>query len=382
MSGFWDLQSAASTLLSFIDVSGSSASTEERVTAVVGTIMEAGASNRLNPGFFLSELRRRLLKLETRPQHKYVVIGFLSLASSLRPTTTRRINGVHIAIGASIARYRQERASIAASDRVFQDTPPSYTPIKLTVTARSDHEALSQSHKALSLLLGWWNHALTYGRSRYSMGGRPGPVAEIVLAPLRTLHAPSGRSLNHWYYDPDFAKYPRPFARSDQWTHLQKAEKSVRNKLTGHRYQGLLENATLAYYTACSCHMLENAFLGLWTLLETLTGTDQGDTLIRRTLFPIVQKHYDLCSWELRHLLYYRNCYIHRGDTRSDIQRLVYQLKGYVDILLKWWLFNFGKLRDKQEVFDLLDTPRGAKRISQHIQVLKHALKHAEKAGR
>jgi hypothetical protein len=126
--------------------------------------------------------------------------------------------------------------------------------------------------------------------------------------------------------------------------------------------------------------VLENTFLSLWTLLETLTGTDQGETLIRRTLFPVSEKGYELCQWELRHLQHFRNCYVHRAHTRADIQLLVYQLKVYVDMLLRWWLFDFGKLPDTQEIFDLLDGPRDPRRIRQRIRLLKKVLKHAEKA--
>ena len=102
---------------------------------------------------------------------------------------------------------------------------------------------------------------------------------------------------------------------------------------------------------------------------------------MRRTLFLIAEKHREYCSWELRHLHYYRNCLVHRGDSRSDIERLVYQLKRYVDILLKWWLFHFNGFADKQEVFDVLDTSRDAGLIGKRIRILKYAMKHAKKAG-
>ena len=184
---YGDIDRAASTLLSFIDFSGSTASTEEQLGAVVRTIMEAGVKNQLNPRFFLSELGRRLTLLENRKKNKYVVIGHVSIANSLDPIAKRCIKGVHISIGSNIERYTQGRNSIAAHDRILQDTPSTYTSIKLTISARSEDEAFSQSERAWSLLLGWWNHALTYGRSRLFLGGRPGPVAEIVLSPLRPL---------------------------------------------------------------------------------------------------------------------------------------------------------------------------------------------------
>jgi len=378
--GLFDIHNAASILLSFLDISGSSASSDEHLSAIVTSICESGASNKLNSPFFLSDLRRRLSQLETRPVCEYVVIGRISLSKSFRTITQRRINGVHIAIGADISQYSEYHSTIAARDRIFHGVPSSYLPITLKLGARSAPEALSRSDDALYLLLGCWNLAVTYRRPRYTFGGRHGPVAEIVLAPLRTLHKPSGESLNYWHYDPDFAIYPEAYSSSDNWVNIRDAEKAVRNKLATHNHQDFLENCIRGYYSACSCHMPHNAFLSLWTLLERLTGTDKGHVLIGRTLYPILQNCYDFCKWELRHLHHYRDCLVHRGDQRSDIELLVYQLKAYVDVVLQWWVFKAGRLVDKQEAFDLMDTPRDAKRIRRRIQILKQALKRPEMA--
>ena len=128
--------------------------------------------------------------------------------------------------------------------------------------------------------------------------------------------------------------------------------------------------------------MLENTFLSLWSLLEILTGTDKGDILIRRILYGIKQNHREACQWELRHLHIYRNRYVHQGKTRPDIERLVYQLKMYVDVMLRCWLFQFGKLEDEQVLFSLLDTPLDSQGIAKRMRILKHALENARKAGR
>jgi hypothetical protein len=381
IKGFADLDTAASTLLTFLDITGSTAGVDEQNRTIVDSIMQVGVCNKLKPRSFLDVLQNKLSELEQRPTNDYRVIGYISLSSNLK-LTTRRIDGVRISLGANIGRFAAARKDIASGDQILSDTPRSYTPFKVLLNGRSRQEALSRSSKALAFLLGCWNHALTYGRARYSMGGRPGPIADIVLAPLRSLHSPSGDSLGLWMYDSDFVKYPSPFYDKTKWGKLREAEKQIRAQLRGHPFHPLLYNAILAYHEACSTHSLDNAFMTLWTLLETLTGTHQGEKLISRTLFPVAEKHYERYKWILKHLHRYRNKNVHCGETRPDIQTLAYQLKGYVDILLHCWLFHFHLLSEKQEVFDLLDVSRDSKKLSRQLKVLRMAEKHFKKARR
>jgi hypothetical protein len=373
---------AASTLLSFLDITGSQTGTAERLEIVESCIGEAGARNKLEPGFFLTELRRRLIGAEGGITHKRIVIGHISVSSSIGPVDSRRIDGVHISFGGAIARFQEEIRRVTEYAPVIKDVPSSYMPVRLSLSARSDEDAFSRTRNAIFQLLGWWNHALTYCRNKITFGGVPGPIAEIVLAPVRTVHDAKGRAGDCWHYETDFAHYPAPSCTKDQWGRLQKRESLIRAKLRGHHSREFLENLARAYYAACSCQTPDNTFLSLWTLLEVLTGTDKGETLIRRASFPISQKHCQVCGWELRHLQLCRNRLVHRGETRPDMQRLAYQLKVYVDILFNWWVFQSGTFQDRQEFLDLLDTPRDSKRLSQRIRVLRHALKHAQTAGR
>lgn len=208
LKGFGEIDTAATTLYSFLDITGSSLGVDEQIEAISNSIMQVGARDQLNPSSFLSALQDKLKELEQRPAKDYVVVGYISLSPKLKPRTRRTIDDVRISLGASIGLFVEARKSIVVGDQILQDTPRSYTPLKVLVKGRSNSEVLSRSSEALAFLLGCWNHALTYNQVRYSMGGRPGPIAEIVLAPLRSLHSPSGASLGLWEYDPDFVKYP------------------------------------------------------------------------------------------------------------------------------------------------------------------------------
>ncbi len=65
-----------------------------------------------------------------------------------------------------------------------------YSPVRVSVRARSEHEAYEKATGALDLLRGIWN--LRLNSAARSSSGKRKPVNVLQLGPLHSLHEPNG----------------------------------------------------------------------------------------------------------------------------------------------------------------------------------------------
>jgi hypothetical protein len=109
------------------------------------------------------------------------------------------------------------------------------------------------------------------------------------------------------------------------------------------------------------------AFLELWTLLERLTATKSAkyDNLINRTAFIYPDREIELHKLVLEHLKMYRNSSVHDGVRKEEVRIYVYQLKRYVERLIKFHVFNVIKSKSLEETIEFLD-------VSTQTDLLKH----------
>jgi hypothetical protein len=229
---------------------------------------------------------------------------------------------------------------------------------------------------ALDLLRGIWNLAITFRRFRKSIPTR-GPVNDIVLGPVQTLHQPNGTPAgNVYWYQPSYRQAVRPADLSGKMQGLRSFELRVRSRLRGAKDGELLSRALVRYARAQDEPDLENVFLSLWSLLETLTDTlkTSYDYTIRRAAF--LWKDQGLALQELRHLRLWRNRTVHRGESSEERETHVYQLKMYVDALLAFLLLDPNN-RNKafSEIAQFLDLPHDTGALRKMIAVYQRGLK-------
>ena len=253
---------------------------------------------------------------------------------------------------------------------------------------RSHWEAVTRALDALDLLRGIWNFALNRRKWSRTTGGARRPVDQVLLGPLHSLHDPDGSLVSpaDWF-ESDYVKPAQSRELSRRWKQVKEDEHNVRAGLARSAYQEPLEDALRRYTRALDLFQWEAAFLGLWGLLETLTGTkphDGHDLTMRRASFLYPDPEREVHFQTLNHLRHYRNRSVHGGESSTTIEAYLYQLKRYVEQLLFFHLTNtyrFGSVERASEFLGLPPGPDDLRRMAKaHRKDSKDARAAAELA--
>lgn len=260
------------------------------------------------------------------------------------------------------------------------EIPNNFVHVRVNVEARTIIEAYHKAIDALDLLRGIWNLYFNLGIGRRMSFGGTNPVNKIVLGPIHTLHKSSGKlAVETYWYEPNYIKPLFPLSITNEYKKLKKYEKMIRGRIRKSSYATEIENSILKYTRALDERNFNNAFLALWSLLENLTGSIASyDDVIKRTLFLYKDKEFHKLI--LEHLRSYRNKTIHTGDSIFEgMETLVYQLKGYVEMLLRFHLYNNLKFNDIKESAEFLSLNPDRTVLKEKISWLSKAEKFLQK---
>ncbi|MDQ3712733.1 MAG: hypothetical protein M3388_11010 [Acidobacteriota bacterium] len=260
------------------------------------------------------------------------------------------------------------------------EIPSNFVYVRANVEARSIVEAYHKAIDALDLLRGVWNLYFNLGVGRRMSFGGKNPVNKIILGPIHTLHKSNGKlATEDFWYEPNYVKPLFPFSITNDYKKLKKYEKLIRGRIRNSNYSTEIENSILKYTRALDERNFNNAFLALWSLLENLTGSIASyDDAIKRTLFLYKDKEFHKLI--LEHLRSYRNKTIHTGDSISEgMETLLYQLKSYVEMLLRFHLYNNLKFKDISESAQFLSLNSDRNFLKEKINWLSKAEKFLQK---
>ena len=295
-----------------------------------------------------------------------------------------RINGASISINPKLSkRMMSQRAqSLESAKRsIIGSYPHSYADVLVTVKARSPHEAAQSALDSLDFLRGMWNFSENRRLiTRNSYSGKQKPVNSILLAPIHTLHLQDGSPASEsWWYEPNYLEPTALFTRQAEFDEVLKFTQSFRKHLSRSHYQSELIAITLRYARALDTRDLNDAFLKLWGVLETLTGTGLGNTtykeVVRRAAFIVPHRDYDYSLQVLTYLKDFRNKFVHAGSESDEIESLLFLLKRYVEFLLEFHLGNGFRFKSIIDACEFMDLPSGKKILNQRIKVLNFAKK-------
>jgi hypothetical protein len=257
----------------------------------------------------------------------------------------------------------------------FGELPQSYTSIQISVSARGEWEAFDAAIDELDLLRGIWNLRLN-GEVLFSFS-RTGaePINKIKLGALHTLHFPNGKPATDgiFWFEPDYIERSADISR--EWENISQLEQKVRKRLLNHLYRTDIEDAIRRYARALDYRDYHISFLELWILLEKLTATTnaQYEKMVKRVAF--LHEDVDLHKQLMQHLRLYRNSNVHTGERSSRISKHVYQLKRYVELLLRFNLVNTFKFTSLEEAASFLDLPTDTNLLKERVKLLNKGIK-------
>lgn len=275
-------------------------------------------------------------------------------------------------------KYSQARNEVikdVSSWLIDKDDPFSCFVVAL-VYARTENEAAIKILDALDLLRGIWNLNLNKGIV-FSGGGSKKPINQITTGALHTLHNDNGTKASTLYwYDPEHFKNHVKVNLSKNAYEILSLTKAIRKILATSHYRCDIETAIIRYVRALDSQDYNASFLKLWSVLEYLTDTlrDSYDKTIKRTSFHHIESAYH--KQVLEHLRQYRNHSVHTGSSQHDIDVHVYQLKGYIERLLRFHLVNQFKFIDLAEAGRFMDLPPDINALKEKISFLKSGIKY------
>ena len=256
-------------------------------------------------------------------------------------------------------------------------SPKAYTSVRVAVQARSEQEAFTSALDALDLLRGIWN--LYFTKWARSSGGKREPVNSIVLGPVHSIHEPGGRlASGMFWYEADYVGPLRPQRLNKDYDALRQFERQVREFLAKSNYRADVEDALRRYARALDFRDWNTSFVQLWGLIEQLTDTSRAsyETTIKRILFLCDNRYSEFHRQILRHLMNYRNRTVHVGVEAVAIETLLYQLKRYAEVLIRFHIQNSSQFSSiKEAAEEYLTLPSDVNRLRSRIDLAARALR-------
>jgi hypothetical protein len=329
------------------------------------------------PEAFIRHVRAAAKEFSKRPLVKHVMYTSITVTSdSLLPST--KVGDVSIkflkAMPKAVKAHRQELFD--QNDHWLTVTrEPNMKAVRAEVEARTAGDAAEKCLAAIDLLRGIWNFLKT-PPWRMTMGGPRKPVNAVFLGPIHTLHKPSGEiDDDQFWYEPAFQRDTTLLRLDAKAAKTLKMAAKVRAMLRMHAYRESMENAFVRYARAMDSIDHDMTIQKLWSLLEFLTDTGLAtyDTTVRRVRFLSADTRF--AGQVLEHLRRYRNRSVHGGHTGGDVESEVYQIKRYVDSMLRFHLTNQYKFSSLAQACEMLDLPTDADQLRRKLGLTLDAMK-------
>lgn len=346
----------------------------QKTAIVLRALQDAVEKGQLTAEYVRQAASRAEKAYLRKPSRDFELASSLSLRQ-VPPFRQLCLDGMRIVFSRSLPR-RFDRSPLSRHvASVFpMHLPSDYVAIRVSTSGRSEREAADRALDSLAFLLGVWNLLLTQGSGRRTIGSSGGPIGEIRLGPVHTLHHHEGTlATNTFWYEPAYVKPAPRKDFSSKFSNLRKKEKWVRCQIRKARYAERLREAFIRYAEALHEPRLEIAFLKLWGVLEMLTNTAKAgyDTTIRRTAFLYADRKF--AREELQHLRDRRNRLVHQAESSTDRETHAYQLKRFVDDMILFLLHEENIKQTIAEVAEFLDSPYEIDQLKRKIQVFTRA---------
>ncbi len=298
-----------------------------------------------------------------REPTNYVLITTVSAVGQM-PATNPDPSGCHLSFATQLPSsfFEGRLAQLEAARRSLRAMPPmTATFVSIAATGRSDHQAAEKALIALDLQRGIWNFLLnTRTLTNITFMGIRRPINLICLGPVHTLHLPDGRlATDAFWYEPEYLGAEKTTDISAQSRELSEKAAKLTDLVGAKRpeYATAIRMALVRYARVLDDANWESAFVGLWSLLEFLTGTVNAryDEMVRRVTY--LSEDHKYARQVLDHLREHRNAVVHSRQYSSAIELHLHRLKQYVHQALYFHLQFEPSFESMTNACEFLDLP-------------------------
>lgn len=320
-----------------------------------------------------------------KPKQRFVILGNLTINPALDLTSRYfRKNGVSI----SFPSYRPPKFQTHPEVETFLGSRSMGNHFgrffRASVWARTPEDAAVRALTQMDVLRALWNIALTRNQRRYFNYQRQ-PLNNILMGPTYTAHDPTGAlaEKNRYWFEPGYCYnadiFRDPFRK---WSGVENYERAFRLKLARlptEKYRDKVASALIRYVRALDGTIWEDAIFRLWSILESLTGTADGesyDRVVKRTagIFVDFQYHKQV----LENLRHYRNEIVHEDAGSHYGQDNLYLLKSYVEKLIEFHVNDGARLGGFTNLCEFLELPNERNALQNSLASLKQGIRLRE----
>lgn len=325
---------------------------------VVGIALRE-ASPQLKKDHVIKSLSKAENTYLRRSKQKFYLLTSLSINNQLR-NETRTTGGAlyRITYPRNISSENWDHLTDLCREnfRVKPNLPANNIWVKVSAEGRSSHEAADRALRGLDLmrsLINFGNHRNQTFRFSHDRN----PVNKVVLGPVQGVFDSNGSAVSHGYYEPEYD--PRIIVQNGakRLQSLFLFHKNVYGQIRRHNLRSIIEDILIRYVRALDIHDLQNCFLRLWGVLETLTNTNVYDNLIKRTVSIYISSDQPYIRQELKVMQTLRNAQTHHGQDVPHIEALVFSLKRHVETVLEVLIGSSYRFSDLEEFGQFLDLP-------------------------
>ena len=364
-------QSVISILLTWLEFSDAIPEADRR-GMIVEALSACAKQGGLVPDKFIADLNVRELAFKRRIPTEYVL------------ATTLSVKSIDLLQSDSLAQdkvtlYRtfpdsfdRSYFNLHPNQFPYEPTPPGFSAVSIRVKARSPDAAFELALDRLDCLRGIWNYSINSNRlTSSSSGPQQQPINMVRLGPVHTLHSENGGLVKDGIWtEPLYSNLGVPTDLHATRAGFRGRVKGIRRLMAASTYRQTLEMVFIKYVRAFDQADYDASYLKLWSLLEYMTGNDSKyDLTIKKCSF--IFDDIKFTRIVLEHLRDQRNKTVHTGTGAANKEWVLFQLKYYVEHLMRFHLGarrNFQNLSDAVEFLDLSPDPNQLRKTIQRCR--------------
>jgi len=254
----------------------------------------------------------------------------------------------------------------------------SYSWVLVSVKARCEHAAATQALNELDYVRGIFNLYSCYRSSRMSFS-LPAPINKICRYPYHSLHSPSGhRTSDYYWFDNNYSDRVSAFDVSSKFDDIKKFYIHTSKQIMATNQKTYFKGILSMFCNALDNSDMNNSFMSLWALLESLTRTKEKtyDVTIRRLLFNFKDK--ELMNIKLEEFRKRRNQAVHTNREVNDAEYCAHELMNIATEYILFCINAYQKVSSHEEFAAVIDCPTDKVRLYKEITTKQQELSHLE----
>jgi hypothetical protein len=330
-------------------------------------LSEPTKTGRLTRDFLINRITECEKEYINRPVQKFLTRMFLSIRSGF-PFRSLRLGNAQIDFSPS--RYLETVPADRLQPPPFHGSyPEDYQSILVQISAKNKTDAVHEAIEIVDTIRGLWNIFLNPAW-RPNWGLRRTPINQITRGPFFTIHAQNGRIVDKGvWHDPAFIVGAISKDITQHQEKLRKETLVFQRRLHRSHFKLIIQDALSRYARALDHIDYEQSVLELWSIVETLTMTDEHRKVVERA--SSIFKDQEEARAIIDHVRLRRNQIVHRSRDFLDAEDLILQIKKVVEsFILIYMSKTWNRLATKNDVATFLDLPRDR-------QILRVAMRFA-----